>query len=67
MRTIQDALINLLKVKSIVTIITTFVFAYQAVTGTISQDFLTVYLIIISFYFGTQLGKTKDSNESEVV
>lgn len=54
---IQEALVNLLKIKSIVTIITTLVFAYQAVTGTISQDFMTIYAVIIAFYFGTQYQK----------
>lgn len=47
----------LLSVKSIVTIILTGVFAWQAVTGSISQDFMTVYAVVIAFYFGTQSQK----------
>ena len=35
-------LANLLSVKSIVTIILTAVFAYEAVTNQISQDFMTI-------------------------
>ena len=45
---------NLLSVKSIVTLILTVVFAYMAVTESIIQDFMTIYAVIIAFYFGTQ-------------
>lgn len=45
---------NLLSVKSIVTITLTAVFAYLAVTNKIAQDFMTVYAVVIAFYFGTQ-------------
>lgn len=48
---------NLLSVKSIVTLILTVVFAYMAVTSQISQDFMTIYMAIIAFYFGTQAEK----------
>ena len=51
---------NLLSVKSIVTLILTAVFAYMAVTEKISQDFMTVYAVIIAFYFGTQSQKMQD-------
>ena len=54
-------LANLLSVKSIVTLITTGVFAYLAIKGQVNQDFMTIYLIIISFYFGTQTQKVTDS------
>ena len=59
---------NLLSVKSLVTIVLTIVFAYMAVTGKISQDFMTIYAVIIAFYFGTQSQKTQDildNNESK--
>ena len=51
----------LLSVKSIVTIILTCVFAYMAVTGRISQDFMTIYAVVIAFYFGTQSQKQQDA------
>ena len=51
----------LLSVKSIVTIILTCVFAYMAVTGRISQDFMTIYAVVIAFYFGTQSQKVQDA------
>jgi len=55
-------LVNLLSVKSIVTLVLTAVFARQAVTGEISQDFMTVYAVVIAFYYGTQSAK-KEENE----
>ena len=45
----------LLCVKSIVTLILTAVFAALALTGRVNQDFMTVYTVIVAFYFGTQL------------
>lgn len=48
---------NLLTIKSLVTLITTLVFAYMAVRGEISQDFMVIYSVIIAFYFGTQVKK----------
>ena len=55
----------LLSVKSIVTIILTCVFAYMAVAGKISQDFMTIYAVIIAFYFGTQSQKMQDVVDGE--
>lgn len=57
---LKNRVANLLSVKSIVTLVTTAVFAYQAVTNSISQDFMTVYAVIIAFYFGTQSQKSQD-------
>ena len=65
MKTLKEAAINLLKVKSIVTILTTVTFVYLAVTGQISQDFMVVYSVIIAFYFGTQAPKKADAQEKE--
>lgn len=61
MEIIQKRLGNLLSVKSLVTLVLTGVFAYMAVGGTISQDFMTIYAVIIAFYFGTQSQKTQDA------
>lgn len=56
---------NLMSVKSIVTLVLTGVFAYMSVTGNISQDFMTIYAVIIAFYFGTQSQKTQDVIDSK--
>ena len=60
MELIRKRLANLMSVKSIVTLVLTGVFAYIAITGNISQDFMTIYAVIIAFYFGTQSQKTQD-------
>lgn len=61
---ILKRLANLVSVKSIVTIVLTGVFAYMAVVGSISQDFMTIYAVVIAFYFGTQSQKIQDTIES---
>ena len=65
MENIIKRLGNLLSVKSIVTLALTIVFAYQSVTGTISQDFMTIYAVIIAFYFGTQSQKLQDAVDGD--
>ena len=53
-----DRLSRLLCVKSIVTLVTTGVFAYLSVKGAItSREFMTVFTVIITFYFSTQAGR----------
>lgn len=54
-------LANLLSVKSLVTLCLTVVFAVMALNGNISQDFMTIYAVIIAFYFGTQSQKQQDA------
>ena len=61
MELIKKRCANLLSVKSLVTLCLTVVFAYMAVTGQISQDFMTIYAVIIAFYFGTQSQKVQDT------
>ena len=61
----KDRIVKLLAVKSIVTIILTAVFAFLAVTGKVSADqFLTVFSVVVAFYFGTQ--HEKNTKEGEV-
>ena len=54
---------NLLSVKSLVTLVLTVVFAVMTVRQAISQDFMTVYAVVIAFYFGTQSQKVQDAME----
>ena len=56
---------NLLSVKSIVTLVLTGVFAWMAVCGSISQDFMTIYAVIIAFYFGTQSQKMQEAMDGD--
>ena len=60
MNKIIKRLANLLSVKSIVTLVLTGVFAFLAIINQISQDFMTIYAVIIAFYFGTQSQKMQD-------
>lgn len=60
----KKRLANLISVKSIVTVVLTGVFAYMATVGKISQDFMTIYAVIIAFYFGTQSQKIQDAVDS---
>ena len=65
MERLKKRVANLISVKSIVTIALTGVFAYMAVVGTISQDFMTIYAVIIAFYFGTQSQKVQEAMDSK--
>ena len=56
-------LANLLSVKSLTTLTLTAVFAVMTLRGAISQDFMTVYAVVIAFYFGTQSQKVQDTVE----
>lgn len=53
----------LMSVKSIVTLTLTGVFAFMACTNQISQDFMTIYAVIIAFYFGTQSQRIQDAGD----
>ena len=55
--TIVDSVINLLKIKSLVTLALTAVVAVRAING--DMDIEQIYLMVIAFYFGTQTIKDK--------
>ena len=61
MELMKKRLANLLSVKSLTTLTLTAVFAVMSLRGTISQDFMTVYAVVIAFYFGTQSQKQQDA------
>lgn len=52
-------LATLLSVKSLVTLTLTVVFAIMSINGAIDQNFMTIYAVIIAFYFGTQSQKNQ--------
>ena len=55
MEELQKRLSNLLTIKSMVTLILTVVFACLTCEGRVSaEEFLTVFTVVIAFYFGTQ-------------
>ena len=55
---LANRLARLLCVKSLVTLLLTVTFAVITLRGEVSEDFMTVYTVIIAFYFGTQLERT---------
>ncbi len=55
----KERLGKLLTIKSLVTLGATAIFAVLSLRGRLSaQEFLTVYTVIVSFYFGTQFEKS---------
>lgn len=56
-------LAKLIDVKSIVTIFVTIIFGILTLRGNIPQEFMSVYLIVIGFYFGTQHEKKNAENQ----
>lgn len=62
----RERLAKLINVKSIITILLTIVFSYLSISGDIQPDqFMTIFTVIISFYFGTQaVEKNNNSNNT---
>lgn len=57
---------NLLSVKSMVTLVSTIVFAVLSARGDISsKDFMSIFIMIIGFYFGAQSQKVQDAIDSK--
>lgn len=58
MKKLTENLANLVKVKTIVTLMLTIVFCILALCGAISsENFMTVFTVVIAFYFGSQVEK----------
>lgn len=64
--TITKALASLMNVKSLVTIALTIGFIVQSVRGELNNDYSSVYLVVISFYFGTQYQKAQQIDNNNV-
>ena len=63
----KEKLLNLLNVKSIVTVLATLAFVTMIVAGiffpvAIPQEFMMIYTTIVAFYFGTQHEKGSIDN-----
>ena len=65
--TVKEKIVDrLVSIKSIVTLVLTAVFAYLSVVGVISgENFLSVFLIVIGFYFGTQAEKARQKEDED--
>ena len=65
---IKERIASLLTVKSLVTLILTGVFGYLSASKLISpEQFLTVFTMVISFYFGVQYEKKNTVNTNEEI
>ncbi|MBQ7345260.1 MAG: hypothetical protein IJW45_04265 [Oscillospiraceae bacterium] len=53
----KEKIAKLIDVKSIVTLLLTVVFCVLCVMDRLPTEFLTIYTVIIGFYFGTQSQK----------
>jgi hypothetical protein len=59
----KERIAKLIDVKSIMTILLTIVFSYLSIVEKISaEQFVTIFTVIIGFYFGTQSNK-KESDK----
>ena len=64
----KNILVNLLTVKSIVTLVLTVIFSILSVYDRISgEQFLNIFSVVIAFYFGTQYqkGEQKKGGDEE--
>ncbi len=60
MNEIISKLAKLIDVKSLVTLILTAGFMFLSISGGVTgQEFLTIFTIVIGFYFGTQYEKNR--------
>lgn len=57
MELLKKRVANLLSVKSLVTIALTVTFCILTVTGTLPENFMNIYTMVITFYFVKQSEK----------
>lgn len=62
-----NAASKLISVKAIVAISLTAGFLVQAIRGHLTEQYMNVYLVVISFYFGTHFQKEVDERVVEVL
>ena len=65
MELLKKRLANLLCIKSIVTLMMVTVFSCITIQGRVSADqFMTIFAVVISFYFGTQAQKNETTGNT---
>lgn len=67
MSELLKSLAKLISVKSLVSLALTIGFIVQAVRGQLTNEYMSVYLVVISFYFGTQYQKQVYDKVNEVL
>lgn len=62
---IREKIAKLINVKSLISIFLTIVFCYLSITGFIAAElFITIFTVVIGFYFGTQAEKKNNSSNT---
>ena len=57
----KEKLAKLINIKSIVTLLLTAVFCFLSIVGKVSvEHFMTIFTVVVAFYFGTQAGKKEN-------
>ena len=63
---IVEKLAKLINVKSIISLLLTFVFCYLSIAGIITAElFIPIFTTVIAFYFGTQVEKRNQEAKAE--
>lgn len=65
MKEIASKIAKLIDVKSIVTLSLTATFVALSIRGGVPTEFITIYMSIIGFYFGTQANKNQSGGEGK--
>lgn len=63
MELLKKRVANLLSVKSLVTIALTVTFCVLTVSGSLPENFMNIYTMVITFYFVKQMEKESANNE----
>ncbi len=62
----KEIIANLLKVKSIITLVLLGLVVYSVVNGIIQGQFVeTIFTTVIGFYFGTQYQKAQNASQTD--
>ena len=65
---IKESIVALLNVKIFVTIVLTIVFAYLSIVGKIEgNDFITVFMVVITFYFVKDNNNNTNKKDNQIV
>lgn len=66
MNEICSKLAKLINIKSIISLMLTFVFCWMALSGLVTSElFITIFATVIAFYFGTQTIKENLTNKEK--
>lgn len=62
----KEKIAKLIDIKSIVTLLLCGVFAYLSIIGKIAaEQFITIFTVVISFYFGIQSQKSANKEDNK--